>query len=160
MISTQWRQHRPQEQELHRLDILARQAAGLIGRSLAEQRNRVLLREVGHRAKNIRAVVQGMVRQTAAAKHLNILAHDLPARLVSLARSHDLLGATDWQGAEASELVSSQVSNLPDLGGTRITFDSPSPRITPRVAQVTGIAIHELATNAFKFGSLSNIETT
>ena len=66
MISTHWRQaHRPHQQELHYLDILARQAANLIDRSLAEQRTRVLLREVAHRAKNILAVVQGMVRQTA-----------------------------------------------------------------------------------------------
>jgi GAF domain-containing protein len=62
MISTHWRQpYSPQEQELQRLDILARQAADLIERSLAEQRTRVLLREVSHRAKNIPAIVQGIV---------------------------------------------------------------------------------------------------
>jgi hypothetical protein len=61
MISTHWRQpYSPQEQELQRLDILARQAADLIERSLDEQR-RVLLREVSHQAKNILAIVQGIV---------------------------------------------------------------------------------------------------
>jgi two-component sensor histidine kinase len=159
MISTHWRRpYRPQEQELYHLDILARQAADLIERSLAEQRARVLLREVSHRAKNILAIVQGMVRQTAAQMDPNVFARDLSARLSSLARSHDLLAATDWQGVHVNELVRSQVSHLRDLGGTRITFEGPSLRIAARAAQVIGIAINELATNALKFGSLSNID--
>jgi GAF domain-containing protein len=116
MISTYWRQpYRPQEQELHHLDILARQAADLIERSLAEQRTRVLLREVSHRAKNILAIVQGMVRQTATQNDPNIFAQDLSARLASLARSHDLLAASDWKGVQVGELVKSQVSHLRDL---------------------------------------------
>ncbi len=159
MISTHWRRpYRPQEQELYHLDILARQAADLIERSLAEQRARVLLREVSHRAKNILAIVQGMVRQTAAQMDPNVFAQDLSARLGSLARSHDLLAATDWRGVHVNELVRSQVCHLRDLGGTRITFDGPSLRIAARAAQVIGIAINELATNALKFGSLSNID--
>jgi len=96
MITTHWRQpYRPEEQELWHLDILARQAADLIERSLAEQRTRVLLTEVSHRAKNIIAIVQGMVRQTGTRKDPRIFAQDLSARLASLARSHDLLAATD-----------------------------------------------------------------
>jgi two-component sensor histidine kinase len=158
MISTHWRQqYRPQEQELQHLDILARQAADLIERSLAEQRTRVLLREVSHRAKNILAIVQGIVRQTATQKDPDTFARDLSARLASLARSHDLLAATDWKGVRLDELVRSQVSHLCDLGGTRITFDGPALQIAPRSAQAIGIAVHELATNALKFGSLSNI---
>lgn len=157
MISTHWRQpHRPQEQEFHYLDILARQAADLIERSLAEQRTRVLLREVSHRAKNILAVVQGIVRQTVAHKDPPTFAQDLSARLAGLARSHELLVAGDWRGVEVGEVVRSQVSHLRDLGGTRITFDGPPLRVAPRAAQVIGMAVHELATNALKFGSLSN----
>jgi two-component sensor histidine kinase len=159
MISTHWlKPYRPQEQELHHLDILARQAADLIERSLAEQRTRVLLREVSHRAKNILAIVQGMVRQTATEDDPHIFARDLSARLASLARSHDLLAASDCKGVLVGELVRSQVSHLRNLSGTRITFDGPSLQISPRTAQAIGIAVHELATNALKFGSLSNIE--
>ncbi len=157
MISTHWRRpYWPQEQELHYLDILARQAADLIERSLAEERTRVLLREVSHRAKNILAVVQGIVRQTATHKAPDIFAQDLSERLAGLARSHELLVASDWGGVEVSEVVRSQVAHLCDLGGTRILFDGPSVRIAPRSAQLIGIAVHELATNALKFGSLSN----
>jgi two-component sensor histidine kinase len=159
MISTHWRApDRLQEQELQHLDILARQAADLIERSLAEQRTRVLLTEVSHRAKNILAIVQGIVRQTATQKDPNTFAHDLSARLASLARSHDLLAATDWKGVQLGELVRSQVSHLCDLGGTRITLEGPALQIAPRAAQTIGIAVHELATNALKFGALSNID--
>jgi len=159
MISTHWREpHRPAEQELQRVDILARQAADLIERSLAERRTRVLLREVSHRAKNILAIVQGIVRQTATQEDPKTFARDLSARIASLAKSHDLLAATDWKGVELAELVRSQVSHLRDLGGTRITCEGPSLQIAPRSAQAIGIAVHELATNALKFGALSNIE--
>lgn len=159
MISTHWRApYRPHEQELQHLDILARQAADLIERSLAERRTRVLLREVSHRAKNLLAIVEGIVRQTATQKDPATFAQDLSARLASLAGSHDLLAATDWKGVELGELVRSQVSHLCDLGGTRITFDGPPLQIAPGAAQTIGIAVHELATNALKFGALSNVD--
>jgi two-component sensor histidine kinase len=159
MISTHWCQpHVSQEQDLHYLDILARQFAVLIERSIAEQRTKALLREVSHRAKNILAIVQGVVRQTATQKDPDNFAQDLYARLDGLARSHDLVVASDWQGVQVSELIRSQVAHLLDLGGKRITFDGPPVRIGPRAAQVLGMAVHELATNALKFGSLSGID--
>jgi two-component sensor histidine kinase len=159
MVSTHWRQpHVPREQDLRYLDILARQFADLIERSLAEQRTKALLREVSHRAKNILAVVQGMARQTAAQKDPDIFVEDLCARLDGLSRSHDLLVASDWQGVEVSELIRSQVAHLIDLGGTRITFAGPPIRISPRAAQAIGMAVHELSTNAIKFGSLSSAD--
>jgi two-component sensor histidine kinase len=157
VISTHWRRpHRPQEQELQYLDILARQAADLIERSLAEQHTRVLLKEVSHRAKNILAVIQGIVRQTAERRDPRNFARDLSERIAGLARSHELLVAGDWRGVELSEVVKSQMVHLRDLGDSRITFEGPSLRISPHAAQVVGIAMHELATNALKFGSLSN----
>jgi two-component sensor histidine kinase len=67
-------------------------------------------------------------------------------------------GKHDESEELALAVVKSQVSHLRDLGGTRIAFDGPSLRIAPRSAQVIGIAVHELATNALKFGALSNID--
>src|SRR6185369_10565563 len=65
MISTHWRRsHHPRLQDLLLLDVLARQAADLIERSLTDAHTRLLVREVGHRAKNLLAVVQGSVQQT------------------------------------------------------------------------------------------------
>src|SRR5215475_3715804 len=113
MISTHWRQpHCPSERDLRLLDVLARQAADLIERSLAERRTKVLLREVSHRAKNILAVAQAMARQTAGEEDAMTFAQQFSARLEGLAASQELLLESDWCGVEASELVRSQLSHM------------------------------------------------
>ena len=161
MISTHWRQpHSPPERDLRLLDILARQAADLIERSLAEQRTKVLLREVSHRAKNILAVAQAMARQTAGEEDAMTFAQRFSARLASLAASQELLLESDWRGVEARELMRSQLSHMGDLVGSRVTFEGPKLRFSPAAAQTIGMALHELASNAVKYGALSNSDGT
>jgi two-component sensor histidine kinase len=152
MISTHWLNPlHPQEQDLALLDVLARQAADLIERSLTEEHTGLLVREVNHRAKNLLAVVQGIAQQT-----LGEGAGELSARLAALAASQDLIVRSDWRGVELGALIRSQLQHLGALVGTRIRLEGARVRIAPSAAQTLGMAFYELATNAVKYGALSN----
>jgi two-component sensor histidine kinase len=77
-------------------------------------------------------------------------------RIVGLAASQDLLIESNWQGVRVSDLVRSQLSLFRELIGTRIEISGPPVRLQPPAAQAIGMALHELATNASKYGALSD----
>ncbi|GAC1335289.1 MAG: hypothetical protein NVSMB26_19510 [Beijerinckiaceae bacterium] len=118
---------------------------------------RFLMREIAHRSKNLLAVIQAMARQTAVTAGS---AHDFEqifsARLQALAASHDILMDEDWHGASIEELARTQVGHYTDLIGTRIDLGGPEIMLKPEAAQNLGLALHELSTNAAKYGALSN----
>lgn len=126
-------------------------------RKQREAHVRFLMREIAHRSKNLLAVIQAMARQTAVTAGS---AHDFEqifsARLQALAASHDILMDEDWHGASIDELVRTQVGHYVDLIGTRIHLTGPELMLKPEAAQNLGLALHELATNAAKYGALSN----
>jgi len=126
-------------------------------RKQREAHVRFLMREIAHRSKNLLAVIQAMARQTAVTAGS---AHDFEqifsARLQALAASHDILMDEDWHGASIEELVRTQVGHYVDLIGTRIHLAGPELMLKPEAAQNLGLALHELATNAAKYGALSN----
>jgi len=118
----------------------------------AEAHLRLLLRELTHRSKNLLAVIQAMARQTA--RHVGSIDGFLTqfgARLQALAASHDLLVRESWYGASLAELVRSQ------LGASlaQVSIEGPAVALKPEAAQNLGLALHELAVNAVKFGALS-----
>ena len=127
-------------------------------RKRAEKQNRLLLREVNHRAKNLLAVVQAVARQTAGDNDPKVFAERFAARLFGLAACQDLLVRSDWRGVNTGELVRSQLAHFVGLIGTRILLDGPSLRLSPAAAQTIGMALHEFATNAGKHGSLSDTQ--
>ncbi len=121
-----------------------------------EARIRLLMRELTHRSKNILAVIQAIMRQTANnSESMADFETRFAARLRSLADSHDLLVQEDWQGASLRDLVSSQVGHYIDRADRRIELAGEPLQIGPDAAQHIGMAMHELATNAAKYGALS-----
>lgn len=117
---------------------------------------RLLLRELTHRSKNLLAVIQAMARQTARhAGSVDAFLTQFGARLQALAASHDLLVRESWYGASLNELVRSQLAGYIEKSAGQVAIDGPPVALKPEAAQNLGLALHELAVNAEKFGALS-----
>lgn len=121
-----------------------------------EEHIQLLMREVTHRSKNLLAVIQAMARQTKlASRDVNDFEVRFSGRLQALAASHDLLVQRDWHGVSISELVKSQLGHYLDQHASQIEIEGQRLIVTPEAAQNIGLAVHELSTNAAKYGALS-----
>ncbi|WP_248310262.1 HWE histidine kinase domain-containing protein [Bosea sp. 117] len=121
-----------------------------------ERHLRLLMRELTHRSKNLLAVIQAMARQTARhAGTTDDFVEQFNARLQALARSHDLLVQESWHGASLGELVRSQLGHHLDRENSQVSIAGPDILLKPDAAQNLGLALHELSTNAAKYGALS-----
>src|SRR6476661_6518884 len=125
-------------------------------RKEGEAHLRLLLRELTHRSKNLLAVIQAMARQTANhAGSTDAFLKQFGSRLQALAASHDLLVRESWYGASLGKLIRSQLSSYLDGAAVQVTIEGPAIALKPEAAQNLGLALHELAINAAKFGALS-----
>jgi PAS domain S-box-containing protein len=128
----------------------------------AEEHLKLLVNELNHRVKNTLAIVQSLAAQSfpkprpdeddgfAAARGA------FEARLFALARGHDVLTRENWEGASLYEIVAQAVEPYSSRGEDRLHLSGPDVRLSPRMALALAMALQELATNAVKYGALSN----
>jgi PAS domain S-box-containing protein len=120
----------------------------------AEETERLLIREVDHRAKNVLAVVQSLAQLTPF-ENKDQYVQALSGRIGSLARAHSLLSTARWSGVDLHDLLRLELDPYRGDTGEQVTIDGPPALIDAQAAQSVALVIHELATNASKYGALS-----
>ncbi len=124
-------------------------------RKEAEERQTLLAREVDHRAKNALALVQSILRLTRA-KTLPAYITAVEGRIKALSRAHAILSQSRWHGADLHGLVDEELAPYRVGHAERIRTTGPEVLLQPASAQTLALALHELATNAAKYGALSS----
>ena len=152
---------RPADQAPHMLVILSDISVRKLAET-AQQRHqsqlRLLINELNHRVKNTLATVQSMAAQTLRNEPDSMIAFEkFEARLLGLSRVHDILTRESWHGAELQEVAERALRPF-DEAGERVRLQGPPVRLQPGGALTMALILHELATNALKYGALSNGE--
>ena len=122
-------------------------------RKAEETQRENLVVELDHRIKNLLAVVQSVAAQSARkSASLDVFLKTFAARLKSMSSAHDLLSAARWRGATLARIAAAELGGL---SPTQTRWDGPEMFLTPRAAAALSLALHELAVNAMRYGSLS-----
>jgi PAS domain S-box-containing protein len=132
-------------------------ARDITERKRSEAQMSVLAREAEHRAKNLLANVQAMVRLSQS-DTADGLKEAITGRIGALSNVHSLFVQSRWTGAELGSLVKQELSPYSRDGEIRTRIDGPLVMLKPDLAQAIAVALHELATNAAKYGALSVAE--
>ena len=125
-------------------------------RKQAQTQQSLLIRELHHRVKNTLATVQAVVGATArSALSIEDFYQAFVGRIISLANTHSLLTEAVWQTASLREILEKELRPYNDTKGDRIVLEGPAVELPSDAAVPIGMAIHELTTNAAKYGALS-----
>jgi len=140
--------------------LLARQAAEASDRlAFYEQQHSIrnsLTRELNHRVKNTLANVLSILSLTRRrSENLEEFATSLEGRIRALSATHDLLTESDWATTPISDVIEAELQHVVETSTHDVTIEGPTVDLAPNDALSFGLAIHELATNAAKFGALS-----
>jgi two-component sensor histidine kinase len=125
-------------------------------RKRMQDRQALLIRELHHRVKNTLATVQALLGASARSSgSIDAFYHSFAGRIASLANTHNLLTEDYWQTASLREMLRTELAAFDDESGNRIALSGPPVELTADLAVPTSMALHELATNAIKYGALS-----
>lgn len=118
----------------------------------------MLIDELNHRVKNTLSTVQSIMRQSLRAEaDPKVIRESIESRIFALSRSHDLLSHQNWEGAGLRSLIDAALKPFVVNGhAARVMIEGPKIRLSPKATLALGIAFHELATNAVKYGAFSN----
>jgi PAS domain S-box-containing protein len=132
-------------------------AMDVTARKKWEEHQQLLIHELNHRVKNTLATVQSIASQTLRNSAVSQETREaLEARLFALSRAHDVLTRENWEGADLKEIVAEAMAPYRHERESRLHADGPGLRLSPRMALAVAMALQELATNAVKYGALSN----
>jgi PAS domain S-box-containing protein len=124
---------------------------------IAQEQQGLLINELNHRVKNTLATVQSLVTRTLRGAASPTQARlDIDARLIALARAHDVLTRENWDGAGLREVVRQAIDPFETDRAGRFDVSGPEIRMSPRLSLSLAMILQELATNAVKYGALSN----
>jgi two-component sensor histidine kinase/integral membrane sensor domain MASE1 len=145
--------HHPSERELRFMDLLARQTADYLERNHAEKIQKTLIGEIQHRSNNLLSIIQAIAHRTFSSERSSIEAGKaFEARLQALARANQELIKSNWAGVNLKEIVRQELEPFAE----RTLVEGTDIKVGPQLAQNFSLALHELATNAAKYGALSD----
>jgi two-component system CheB/CheR fusion protein len=147
----------PVRSEGRRIVAASTIATDATARKKMEEHQTLLLHELSHRVKNTLATVQSITAQTLRASGVAPSARELlEGRLIALARAHDVLMERNWRDADLREIAGRALNAFTGSDAGRLRLEGPSVHVAPEAALALAMALQELATNASKYGALSN----
>ncbi len=150
--------HLPIRNAAGEVAFMMQNALDITAKYQREQENKLLMRELDHRVKNSLATVQAITRMSLVeTKSMPSAKEELLGRLRAMSDAQSLLVDRNWQGSTVDAVLANALTPFGyDPAGDRIKLDGPLVRVTAKQMQALSMALHELATNAAKYGALSN----
>jgi len=146
----------PSPDDLDIISYVSRTASLAIDRNQIETQREMLIKEMNHRVKNTLATVQSIASQTLRSAGQSKAYETFASRLSGLASAHDLLVRDHWDSVEIHDLIAQTVVKPFAAGMQRVSSGGPPVRLPPQMTLLMSLALHELCTNAAKYGALSN----